>query len=786
MQNNDVVYKWKQLRDELRLAISLIPFYKKGEKESKSKNSWDLACKLLFQDGFYNQVWEEEILLKSQKLFQPIPPNKKVWGEDLQKLRERTELVTKTNDFFFSIINKKSSVDEVLGHLSLLAKVPETVAPELKASDKLRQVRSLKAKTSEKIRAFINHLTKELGVDYGENKEGIREVFSRLEHQESSTGTNALLVNTANKSGAVVPLQFRLLEGSGKVQCLVPGEERFKKAIERAQRALVAHNLLRSTTDVECSLDITEAEYHGDSIALAAAMGIYASARGMPIDPYTAFTGNINLEHGKYKVKGIQGLEPKLDAAILSGCRRVFIPNENISEVPDQHKKSLIIIPVENILEVLSKLQCTVEPLPENRIQNIKINALRAYCKKKGWPLSVQKHIQAGLQFVVSPPTSQKLIINLYDTGSHTSNKADDPDYQELLKCLNDLDKAVIPIQTVNRTINVPDIETRLLIQKALDRLGPVDRKDEPHCLFSQRFEALNEKMTVKQYHKGTLQFQGRAGALFKDIVEAVFTACQLTHPNASLKVDDFINHADEQGASSKKNTGLASLRHIALPHIGTDESGKGDYFGPMVIAGSWMDESLKKKLEDLGVKDSKELSDKNCRELAARIRSLCQGRFEVVEIPPERYNALYEEFIKEGKNLNHLLAWGHARAIETLLGTEPCHWAIADQFGNEKFILSKLMEKGKKIELFQTHKGERYTAVAAASILARDRFLARLEAFSQNYGIELPKGASEAVVLAGRQFVAMKGSAHLGKVAKLHHKTTHKILGKSQILGKS
>jgi len=146
----------------------------------------------------------------------------------------------------------------------------------------------------------------------------------------------------------------------------------------------------------------------------------------------------------------------------------------------------------------------------------------------------------------------------------------------------------------------------------------------------------------------------------------------------------------------------------------------------------------------------------------------------------PERYNELYDQFKEEGKNLNHLLAWGHARAIESLLEKNPCFYAVADQFGNERFILSKLMEKGKKLKLIQTHKAERYTAVAAASILARDRFLFRLEKLSQEYGIVLPKGASDRVIQPALDIIKKRGVNELRKVVKLHHKTTQKILQKT------
>ena len=183
-----------------------------------------------------------------------------------------------------------------------------------------------------------------------------------------------------------------------------------------------------------------------------------------------------------------------------------------------------------------------------------------------------------------------------------------------------------------------------------------------------------------------------------------------------------------------------------------------------MVVAGVWLDEPAKAKLEGMGVRDSKLLSDKRCQELAAEIRIVSSGKFIEVEMPPERYNELYDQFKKEGKNLNHLLAWGHARAIESLLEKNPCSYAVADQFGNERFILSKLMEKGKKLQLIQTPKAERYTAVAAASILARDRFLSRMEKLSQEYGILLPKGASDRVIQPALDIVKKRGIDELKK----------------------
>ena len=143
------------------------------------------------------------------------------------------------------------------------------------------------------------------------------------------------------------------------------------------------------------------------------------------------------------------------------------------------------------------------------------------------------------------------------------------------------------------------------------------------------------------------------------------------------------------------------------FPVIGTDESGKGDFFGPLVSAGVYVDNKSAEKLVVTGVRDSKVNSDQINSELAKRIMDICKGKYAIIEISPERYNDLYGQFKREGKNLNSLLAWGHAKAIEEVLSMVDCKTAIADQFADENFILGKLQEKGRKIKLIQRHKAE-------------------------------------------------------------------------------
>ena len=351
-------------------------------------------------------------------------------------------------------------------------------------------------------------------------------------------------------------------------------------------------------------------------------------------------------------------------------------------------------------------------------------------------------------------------------------------------RCRNgeDLDNSRIPIQEIKlKPFLLKDPELKRQVREKLKELKPTDSREEQYCNYAYRFENGEERITVKQYTNGKLQFQGVGGDLYKNILDAVITLYNSKYPNTKLSVDDYIKYESEEGPNSRKESLEKPGGDIPFPHIGTDESGKGDYFGPMVVAGVWLDEPAKAKLEGMGVRDSKLLPDNRCQELAAEIRIVSSGKFIEVEMPPERYNKLYNQFKKEGKNLNHLLAWGHARAIESLLEKNPCSYAVADQFGNERFILSKLMEKGKKLQLIQTPKAERYTAVAAASILARDRFLWRMDKLSREYGTLLPKGASDRVIQPALDIVKKTGIDELKKVAKLHHKTTQKILKKIQ-----
>ena len=216
-------------------------------------------------------------------------------------------------------------------------------------------------------------------------------------------------------------------------------------------------------------------------------------------------------------------------------------------------------------------------------------------------------------------------------------------------------------------------------------------------------------------------------------------------------------------------------------PHIGTDEAGKGDFFGPLVTAGVYVDDRVAKLLRALSVRDSKTVGDRELRVLAGNIRDVVEEQKRaVLLVAPKRYNELYRQMRSEGKNLNTLLAWTHTRVIEDLIknGVRP-KFILSDQFGDKRYIESRLLADTRLsgVPVIQMHRAEADVAVAAASILARDGFLRWLEQAGKTLGLTVPKGASPKVIETGRLLVARLGVDALKDYAKVSFKTMEKVL---------
>lgn len=240
--------------------------------------------------------------------------------------------------------------------------------------------------------------------------------------------------------------------------------------------------------------------------------------------------------------------------------------------------------------------------------------------------------------------------------------------------------------------------------------------------------------------------------------------------------VEEFVQFELEPKILGEAKLGYEEVHNPKMfePHFGVDESGKGDFFGPLVISGVYIDAGIARKFVEAGVQDSKRIgSDARIRALADSIRKNSLGLFDTVLIGPERYNDLYEKF----GNLNKLLGWGHARVIENLLGKRPdCPRSLSDQFADAKVIQQSLLQHGRKIDIEQRTKAESDIAVAAASILAREAFINWLDRRGKAVGVRLGRGVSAEVKQAAAQLVESKGPGILREIAKVHFRTAHEI----------
>ncbi|MDB4784911.1 ribonuclease HIII [Akkermansiaceae bacterium] len=209
-------------------------------------------------------------------------------------------------------------------------------------------------------------------------------------------------------------------------------------------------------------------------------------------------------------------------------------------------------------------------------------------------------------------------------------------------------------------------------------------------------------------------------------------------------------------------------------PHFGIDESGKGDYFGPLIVAGVYTNSEITRALMNAGIMDSKRIGSGNrVRELAGKIRAEVGNRYKVIRWAPSRYNLLYKEY----NNVNLMLARGHATVIKDLSVRVPsCGRALSDQFTKAPLIARELKNRGVRLNLEERTKAENDIAVAAASILARESFLDWMDKVSRKIGLELPFGAGSAVKEVARKFIQKFGKEKLGEVVKLHFKTTDEI----------
>ena len=308
---------------------------------------------------------------------------------------------------------------------------------------------------------------------------------------------------------------------------------------------------------------------------------------------------------------------------------------------------------------------------------------------------------------------------------------------------------------------------------------SPMSENEKPLTLFTSPLTVAQAEKLRALLEADGYKFEPKPYTLYYAVKDKLNVAVYEKGPKVVLQgkgTQEFVTFRLEPEVLGEAKLGYEDVHNPEMfaPHFGIDESGKGDFFGPLVIAGCYTDRGITRKLMEAGIQDSKKIgSDQRIRTLAAIIKKTQGAVHNVVCIGPETYNRLYTKI----GNLNRLLAWGHARVIENLLERRPdCPRALSDQFANPALIKRALLEKGRAIQLEQRTKAESDVAVAAASILARESFIDWLRMKGRDMQVELPRGASALVKQVGRDLIAKHGQEVLGKLAKTHFKTASEL----------
>lgn len=290
----------------------------------------------------------------------------------------------------------------------------------------------------------------------------------------------------------------------------------------------------------------------------------------------------------------------------------------------------------------------------------------------------------------------------------------------------------------------------------------PTNKQEEIKDFIAKNFDVI---INPKQYAFWEIKNKDFVATFYnsgKFVIQGKNTEILLEKLGKQFKLE--VNEKKEREENNQEFT-----IHLSQ-YIGTDESGKGDFFGPLVIAGVLLDEKNRLIFEKLGIRDSKTLKDGQMLKMAKEIQR--NSVYSVVAISNAKYNELYANF----KNLNKLLAWGHAKVIENILEKQPCEFALSDKFGDESLIKNALQKHGKKITLEQRTKAESDIAVAAASVLARATFVEKMRYMENFYGLKLPKGCNDKVKDSAKEFISKYGRDRLNEICKNHFKTYKEI----------
>jgi len=618
-------------------------------------------------------------------------------------------------------------------------------------AERIRQARLSRSNRAESARALLDALGWErLPSD---TADALRVALDDLEEREQYEAWG-LFVDRSASEGWALGIQLVPRESGQEILW----SEADQEAREQARIALQA-GLPGQGWEARIEWPAT---YVGESIGLPLYVAGVVVRSGLMRHSLTGATGRLDIGG---RVTGVSGIKEKIAAARRIGMRRVLVPRENYDEAVAAASGELVVVAIAHVSEVVGAFRQSATSVDLGYAGLIRL--VRASVPDYGLVVSKEVAESSGHRFVVANAQSTASI--WVHTNGRVRSDGSGGGAREAADRLIAERMPSEPEQRDTLSFQLPTRQLQEGYQAALQDLGAAIETPHDHEAWRMRLARGRSRATVVLYKSGKCVVQGTAPAWD----EAQVVAAQITQTIGGLP-------KPRETSTPSPPGGVESSADESEPHIGTDEAGKGDYFGPLVSAAVYVDGEMAAKLRQLGVRDSKTLSDKRVRELAKKIRELADGKFAVTPINPRKYNELYEQFRREGKNLNSLLAWGHGRSIDNLLNASsgkrvPAKYVIVDQFADKHYIEQRTKRAG--IPIHQRHKAEADIAVAAASVLARDGFLQWLERMSERTQIPLPKGASPQVIEAAKQFVRRWGAKWLGEVAKLSFRTTKQVL---------
>lgn len=268
----------------------------------------------------------------------------------------------------------------------------------------------------------------------------------------------------------------------------------------------------------------------------------------------------------------------------------------------------------------------------------------------------------------------------------------------------------------------------------------------------------------VTLYESGKIMFQGVSAdidyALWRDR-EAFLN---------KRNIDKELQAKETKEKKKKEEMNDTTYKYVST--IGSDEVGTGDYFGPIIVTASYVSRENMSKIEALGVRDSKKVTDEKILEIAPKLKDF---------VPYVSYTLSPEEYNRVGiTNMNKVKAILHNKVLSNILKKDTYEYSyiVVDQFA----LVSKYFEHIKDVPekvtniAFTPHAEDKCLSVAVSSILSRYIFLKEMDKLSEKYGMQIPKGAGPVVDEFGKKFIEKYGFGELKNVAKMNFKNTEKI----------